>query len=196
MPSPDFPNWFQWVEAYFQRNLRRYRGEQGARFLQIGVFTGDATVWMLNEILIGEGAVLIDVDTWAGSCGEQAHAELSFAEVEACYDRRTDSYRKHGRLIKYRCTSREFFRCHCDGEQFDFVYIDGDHRAPVVLSDAIEAYRVLKKGGYLAFDDYCWTAIGGEVCEPRPAIDTFLSIYAKRVRVVDQGEQLWVKRVA
>lgn len=39
------------------------------------------------------------------------------------------------------------------GLRFDLVYIDGDHSVAAVLSDFVRSHDVLKRGGYLAFDD-------------------------------------------
>ena len=37
---------------------------------------------------------------------------------------------------------------------FDFIYIDGSHNGEDILSDAIEAFKILKKGGIIFFDDF------------------------------------------
>jgi predicted O-methyltransferase YrrM len=39
-------------------------------------------------------------------------------------------------------------------EYFEFIYIDGSHQAPDVISDAILSFHLLKSGGVIAFDDY------------------------------------------
>lgn len=39
---------------------------------------------------------------------------------------------------------------------FDLVYIDGSHLRLDVLSDASMAWRLLREGGVMVFDDYEW----------------------------------------
>lgn len=39
-------------------------------------------------------------------------------------------------------------------ERFDFIYVDGSHRSPDVIYDAILSFGLLKKGGIMIFDDY------------------------------------------
>jgi predicted O-methyltransferase YrrM len=45
-----------------------------------------------------------------------------------------------------------------EGKQgyFDFIYVDGSHQAPDVLSDAVLSFTLLKRNGVIAFDDYLW----------------------------------------
>ena len=74
---------------------------------------------------------------------------------------------------------------------FDIIYIDANHEPEYVLEDAVVAFRKLKIGGYLIFDDYGW---GGPDMTQR-GIDSFLKGYFKRVVVIGQpGSQLIVKK--
>lgn len=190
----EFPNWFAMgADRYFQRNLTQLAGTPGLRFLQIGVFTGDATLWLLDNILTGNGSTLDDVDTWQGS-DEPAHHALDFAQVERLYDQRTATARTAGRLVKHKTTSNDFFRT--QPGRYDFIYIDGDHTARAVLTDAVHAYPLLKPSGLLAFDDYEWQSGKGEHHNPRLAIDAFASIYRDQLETVDIGAQAWFRRAA
>jgi SAM-dependent methyltransferase len=65
-----------------------------------------------------------------------------------------------------------------EDEYFDIIYIDGNHEPEYVLEDAVLAFRKLKKGGYLIFDDYGW---GGPLLTQK-GIDGFLSGYHKRIK--------------
>lgn len=194
--SPLFPNWFaQYAEAEFATHLADLAGKPGLRFLQIGAYTGDATVWMLDQILTGNDCYLVDVDTWQGS-EEAAHVELDFAAVERYYDDRTLEYRTAGRLVKNRCTSAEFFGGSSSfGRKCDFIYVDGDHTAPSVLADAVNAFQLLKPGGIIAFDDYQWHSGLGPLHDPGVAIDAFTSIFAEHLTLLaPPGLQVWTRR--
>ena len=189
-----YPNWFtMYADGYFSRYLLDYAGKPDLRFLQIGAFTGDATCWLLDNVLTGPGSVLVDVDTWQGS-DEEIHRTFDWLDVERTYDERTADARVDGRLVKVKATSRRFFARQDDW--FDFVYIDGDHTAFSVLNDAVDAYRVLKVGGLLAFDDYLWESGKGRHNNPATAIEAIHTIYRGRLEVVDTGQQAWFRRVA
>jgi hypothetical protein len=152
-------------------------------------------VWLLDNILTGPGSVLDDVDTWEGS-DEAAHKRMDFADVEHVYDERTAAARWSCQLMKHKMTSRAFFDAYHPIPRFDFVYIDGDHTAYSVLNDAMSAYRVLKVGGLLAFDDYQWKSGKGNPHDPGLAIDAFGTVYADRLELLEVGAQVWFRRTA
>lgn len=192
-----YPNWFDhYAVRFFERHLSGFAGQQGLRYLQIGAFTGDASVWLLDNVLTGRNSLLVDVDTWEGSA-EPEHETLDWADVKAVYDERTLNARTGGRLETFHGTSRDYFADE-DQPPFDFVYIDGDHTAAAVLDDAIGAYWALRVGGLLAFDDYLWKPSdgGGVTKSPGPAIDAFGAVYADRLQVLETGLQVWFRKIA
>jgi hypothetical protein len=84
--SPEFPNWFAaTAQKNFAELLLRISDKPDLKFLQLGAFTGDASIWLLNNVLTQEGSHLTDVDTWLGS-DEKAHHEMDFNQVEQVYD--------------------------------------------------------------------------------------------------------------
>jgi predicted O-methyltransferase YrrM len=191
-----YPNWFElYADRYFAHHLAPYAGRADVRFLQIGAYTGDATVWLFEHVLTGAGSTLTDVDTWRGS-EEELHEPMDFAEVERIYDSRTAQMRAAGRLTKFKGTSKAFFDSHPD-ESFDFVYIDGDHTAFGVLNDAVRAYPLLRVGGLIGFDDYLWQSGKDRLSEPAPAIDAIADLYSDRLErledVVD-GREVWFRK--
>lgn len=64
-----------------------------------------------------------------------------------------------------------------DDNFFDIVYIDGNHEPDYVLEDAVLAFRKLKSGGWLIFDDYGWH--GPDLTQR--GIDAFRSAYHKKI---------------
>lgn len=77
-------------------------------------------------------------------------------------------------------------------EQFDIIYIDGNHEPEYVLEDAVLAFRKLKKKGYMIFDDYGW---GGPDLTKR-GIDGFINGYHKRIRVLgNRDTQVFIQRL-
>lgn len=183
-----YPNWFQATGAQdnFARHLEYYKGKP-VSFLQIGAFTGDASVWMLENILTHPGSMLVDVDTWRGS-DEQSHNAMDFDDVFLTYSTKTQKYKN---LAPMQMTSDEFFaKASLD---FDFIYIDGDHTAFSVMKDLINAFKVLKKDGIIACDDYHWSDGRGTFYEPRPAIDAFFNMTRDFVEVIEIGWQVWFR---
>ena len=188
-----FPKWFGDVEPIFARNLSPLAGQPKLEFLQIGVYTGDASVWLLEHVLTGRGCRLDDVDPWTGA-PDLEEMGLDWQAVQRRYAWQTRQYRRIVRDWVMR--SDEFFAQVPSIPRYDFAYVDGNHTARNVLRDAIGAWDRLKPGGLLAFDDYEWGEHRPPHDRPRPAIDAFLDIHATELLVLERGWQVWVRKNA
>lgn len=186
-----YPNWFaSYAVAYFDKHLARFKDQENLHFLQIGAFTGDASLWLVQNILTGKGSVLVDVDTWQGS-DEEAHRQMDFSDVEKTYDWKLKDY---PRVIKVKQTSLEYMTTSDETEVYDFIYIDGDHTAQGVWQDASLGWKALKPGGIMAFDDYLWGAELPLEKRPQPAIDLFLTLLKEQIELLDTGSQVWIRK--
>lgn len=54
---------------------------------------------------------------------------------------------------------------------FDFIYVDGSHKAEDVYEDAVSCFALCKVGGIIMFDDYQWEYYADSQDNPRAAID-------------------------
>ena len=190
----EYPNWFARTgQATFEAVLPAFAAAP-ATFLQIGAYTGDASLWMLEHALIHSDSRLVDVDTWGGS-DEVMHADFDWDDVERTYVAKIAPHAAKVRSVKM--TSDEFF---AQSRQtfpagFDFIYVDGDHEALPVLRDGVNAFANLKVGGILAFDDYTWNSGKGPFFDPGPAINAFYGMFAPYIEVLNSGLQFWVRKV-
>jgi predicted O-methyltransferase YrrM len=125
--------------------------------LQLGAYTGDASVWMLNNL--GE-IELTDVDTWEGS-DEVAHESIDFDEVYNIYCNKVERFNN---VSHFRTTTQEFLMNKRNRSySFDFIYVDADHTTVGVLLDGELSWPLLKSGGIMAFDDYTWGHESGDL---------------------------------
>lgn len=181
----DLPNWFDaYAKPNFEKFLTPLSGKDDLIILQLGAYTGDASLWLLDNI---KSLVLVDVDTWEGS-DEEVHHKLNFSEVERVYDKKV-----HGRTVKHKSTSVEYLiKSLFD---YDFVYVDADHTAASALLDGELAWRNLKSGGLLAFDDYQWGADLPSSKSPKLGIDLFLERHAGEYELLESGLQVWIRKL-
>jgi predicted O-methyltransferase YrrM len=112
--------------------------------------------------------------------------------VEEKFDKRIEPFKD--KVSKHKTTSQEFL-INNRSQSFDFIYIDGDHTANTVLSDAVLSWELLKVGGIMAFDDYEWTHPDGDTFAPRVAIDAFLNVFNPYIKIINRGWQIWIRRV-
>jgi predicted O-methyltransferase YrrM len=190
----EYPNWFELTaKDNFEFVLKDYAGKPDLRFLQLGAFTGDASVWLAENILTGSNCWLIDVDTWEGS-KENLHETMDFEDVFTVYKNKTAPY--NDRIISFRSTTTFHLQSVRRDPGYDFIYVDADHTAAGVLNDAVMAWQHLKSGGIMAFDDYTWFADSGlEVDTPKPAINFFYWANQKQIEPVLVNGQFWIKKI-
>lgn len=187
-----YPNWFNLAAVdYFNLVLpKRFAGKPLIDFLQIGAYTGDASEWMLDNILTDPTSWLTDVDTWSGS-EEEAHKQFDWNELEQFYDNRMSKY---SNLCKIKSHSDKFL-VSAEDSHYDFIYIDGDHTAHGVYLDAHLSWHTLKPYGIMAFDDYQWKHESGqEYLSPKPGIDKFLSEHSGEYQLLIMDEQVWISK--
>jgi predicted O-methyltransferase YrrM len=183
----NYPNWFSHQEHVFARHLSKWANKPNLEFLQIGTFTGDASVYLLDEILTNETSTLTDVDTWEGS-DEPAHKAMDFQDVFNTYKKKVSGYNN---VKQFHGTSDAFFAQ--NEKKFDFIYIDGDHTSKQVLIDAENALRVTNIGGIIAFDDYGWGMQFPIELRPKQAIDQFLYTNKDQLQLLEIDYQVWVR---
>ena len=83
-----------------------------------------------------------------------------------------------------------------DKLKFDFIYVDGDHTAGAVLTDACMAWPMLRKGGIMVFDDYHWKPDGyNEYQTPKRGVDAFSHVFGDQFKVVYDGYQIAVQKL-
>jgi hypothetical protein len=182
-----YPNWFESQQYNFENHLLHLAGKPDLKFLQIGVYTGDASIWLCENVLRNKTSFLYDVDTWAGS-DESEHSQIDFDKVFKYYETRTGVYQS---ILRFKMTSDEYFAGN-NILKFDFIYIDGDHTSHQVTKDADSAWKLLKPNGIMAFDDYLWGKDLQPELTPRPAIDRFLAKYTGEYELLSQDYQVWI----
>jgi hypothetical protein len=186
----DYPNWFaQTAQHNFEAFLTPLAG-QHLHCLQLGAYTGDASVWLCENILTHRDSKLQDVDTWEGS-DEVGHDDINFDEVfKIHFDRTKDlpvqRFRKT--TMDYLCTAQKYY-------SFDFIYVDADHTTVGVLLDAELSWPMLKSGGIMAFDDYKWGHASGDPrLAPQVGIDLFLHRHQGDYELLAKNTQVWIRK--
>lgn len=191
----EYPNWFKMTaEDNFRTYLSEYKDKPNLHFLQLGVFTGDATLWLCENILTGDGSMVVDVDTWQGS-DEQSHKEMDFNDVYETYKRKVGLYIQRIHSVKQ--SSLSFLITELNrhtGIRYDFIYIDADHTASSVLVDAELSWHLLKNGGVMAFDDYTWGRDLPPSKTPRPGILLFVDKHKEQLETLVINSQYWIRK--
>jgi predicted O-methyltransferase YrrM len=124
------------------------RKSETNKSLEIGFAYGFSTVWILDGLRSRRNSRHVAIDPFEitawGGVGLQQLKRLSVAPTFEWID----EYSIHAlsRLIK-------------NGEKFDFIFIDGNHRFDDVLVDFYLSDQLVSPGGLMAFDDLWMSSV-------------------------------------
>ena len=190
----EYPNWFaKSAIDNFATYLIQDTGLPNLRYLQLGAFTGDASVWLLENILTDPSSHLTDVDTWQGS-DEDEHKSMDFDDVYETYKKKLEPYYDRILALKSDTVTALIHDLNYVGNQYDFIYIDADHTTVGVLLDAELSWPLLKSGGIMAFDDLTWGADLPPSQSPKAGILLFAERHKDEFDLVVANTQYWVKK--
>jgi predicted O-methyltransferase YrrM len=181
--KPTFSNnWFTNNEKVWRRVLAPLAGQQGLRYLEVGVFEGQSLLWAFHNFLTHPSSHAVAIDLFGIPALEARFREnLKRAHVE----RRTEV------LVGY---SNDKLRG-LPSNSFDVIYIDGSHAAHDTLRDGVLAWDLLKVGGILIFDDYILDLHMPLELRPQVAIKAILSAFHNQIRILDLGFQAVLQKV-
>ncbi len=182
------------------------------RILEIGSYEGASTCYLIEKLATSKEIELHCIDTWEGG-EEHKSADVNMSDVETRFHHNTkiamNKAKKNVQLVPHKEFSDvALSKLITKGKEgyFDFIYIDGSHQAPDVLFDALLSFKLLKKNGVIAFDDYLWQEqlpqeklpYGTDPIRcPKIAIDAFTNIYCRKLRIISIPlHQLYVQKIS
>ena len=188
----------EFSQDWFSHNIPNFQYLKGlipdcSNILEVGCFEGRATCWMLENMLPHDGRMTC-IDTFEGSA---EHENLTLTLLFERWKQNVDWVRQQSQIVtayKGRSSLAMAQLIHED-QLFDFIYIDGSHQAPDVITDACMAWQLLKTGGIILFDDYAWLDMPGILQRPKIAIDAFTTLFSDKLQVVLIGYQLGIQKI-
>lgn len=168
----------------------RWSPQEQSTIVEIGCFEGRATVWMLQNLVQHPASTIYCVDPFAATGAKEkevaAKLQLDWDKIFRRFQSNVGVTGKAGqvKLLKQPSSAALPSLLNVVAGQVDFVYVDGSHRAPDVLSDLVFSYHLLKEGGILICDDYSWTLEARRtdidvLSNPKIAVDAFATIFRR-----------------
>ena len=174
-------DWFSDNIPQWNRFLEPFRGRSDLNYLEVGVFEGRATVWMVENILSDPSSRITALDVFPQNLQERFEANVAAAGFQ-------------GKLTTIVGPSQETL-AQLEPNAYDIIYIDGSHQADDVLEDVVLSWPLLRQRGILIFDDYQWKPELPPELRPRPAIDAFVTVFRREIEIVDRGYQLMIRKL-
>jgi predicted O-methyltransferase YrrM len=194
-------DWFSPHAPTWRELLKRFSPK---RVLEIGSYEGRSACFLIEECPSLEQ--LTCIDPWEGTVAF-ANYRQQMSDVEQRFDSNVMvAQTRSEKLVSLRKIKSKSVDALTDllahGEAFDFIYVDGGHEAPDVLTDAILTFHLLRVGGLLIFDDYTWRDIvsgGTDILNvPKTAIDAFVNCFYRKLAIIQYTSlyQLYLEKTS
>ena len=206
---------YQYTNNWFEQNARAVWDSlieqlKPKKILEVGSFEGAAVCYLIDKLGGAAELEIHCIDHWEGGLEHQAGGFVAsdMGAVEQRFDANItmaiNAAPSRVVVTKHKQSSDlALAKLLTEGwkSQFDFIYIDGSHQAPDVLCDAVLAFRLLRAGGVMAFDDYLWAENLPEGKDPlrcpKPAIDAFTNLYCRKLNVLAAPlQQLYIQKIS
>jgi hypothetical protein len=159
------------------------------RYAEVGAFYGANIISVALTYGAHPDSQLLAIDPWTDYDGYPEYK----GQQTSIYDAFCENIAPYAPKITARRGYSHEVLPTLENDAYDIIYIDGNHEPEYVLEDAVLAFRKVKVGGMLIFDDYGW---GGPDLTKR-GIDGFLSGYHKRLTILGMREsQVFVQRTS
>ena len=145
-------------------------------YLEVGCYEGLSSFYVLSEY---KSVNAFFLDIWDMPNPNSKTLSHNFGLIEKAFDQNLSGFdfkkMKNDSVISMRKLLKE-------NVHFDFIYIDGSHNGEDILSDAIEAFKILKVNGLMFFDDFLQHD-DNRILQSYVGIDKFLSLYSDYLKI-------------
>ena len=145
-------------------------------YLEVGCFEGLSSFFVLSEYKAVDATLL---DIWDMPNANSKTLSHNFNSIENTFDDNLSQFNftkiKDDSVVAMRTLFKQ-------NKSFDFIYIDGSHNGEDILSDAIEAFKILKKEGLIFFDDFLQHD-KNRALQSYEGIEKFLTLYSSYLKI-------------
>ncbi|CAM8659870.1 Methyltransferase domain containing protein [Oxalobacteraceae bacterium] len=196
---------FVFSNGWFLGNILRWDRfipiENPRRILEIGSHEGQFASYLIDKLADNNSLEIHCMDKWNFNSGSPIEGDQR-PNVEARFDYNL----KHGaknkaniKVFKHKGLSDSLLsKMIASGmvNYFDFIYVNSADETPAILDTAIMAFKLLKIGGVLGFDEYGLKSISeievSHFDKARADIDIFTNLYKNKIKLICNGdEELW-----
>lgn len=181
---------------YFNNNFKQNR--EHVKVLEVGTYTG---ISLINIVKLIPKSLGYGIDKWSNYVEGDVNNKVDILDnmdelaIEASFYKNIETSGLKERIQGIKGDSYEvLFKMVKEGEMFDFIYIDGSHKAFDCYSDLILSWKLLVEGGILAIDDYLYNTDGLLIDSPFEGVNHFLNKFQKEIKVLHNGYRVFLQK--
>lgn len=190
-------NWFETLaKNNFETVILPLFKDKPIHYLEIGCFEGASLYYMFENVLTHKDSRATVIDPFNDF--NWSHNQLQ------TFKNNLYNYLDRINIIQG-YSQNELTKL--EKETYDVIYIDGDHTSHAVFTDALLSFPLLKKGGYIVFDDYVWihnseTHDIVDTSDPRlqhpnnpfTGINNFVNLHKTDIEIITSNWQLIIRK--
>jgi len=157
-------------------------------YLEIGCYEGLSALYVMDRYK-NVNATLVDL--WDLPNRNSLPLTNNFEKVEENFNFNLKDYDFHKVKQDSVIAMRDLYKKKIF---FDFIYIDGSHNGEDILSDAIEAFKLLKINGYIFFDDFLQHDKDRKI-QSYDGIESFLLLFRNYIEIKYFQNNLVIKKI-
>ena len=163
------------------------------RILEIGSWEGRSATFLLTSPLCANGGSIVCIDhfdLFASQAGKERHEKiLHNLSLTGRPFRVVEKFSVPGLMTLL----EEAIKGETPG--FDWLYIDGSHRADDTFLDAELAWRLANEGAIFIFDDYLWGVQSQDSpYHPKPGVDAFMKLHENEFEIISSSYQMALRK--
>lgn len=171
------------------------------KVLEIGTFEGRYALWFADN----HDIKIHTIDPFKADIYKLSQS--LFDEVEENWLSNLSNCKNKDKIVFYKdYSSNVLLKLINENKKFDFIYIDGYHKASIVMEDLVLSFKLLNQNGIILIDDAVdWQArdyntneiINDITLTPKLAVDSFIEIYKNEIIVLDipRKNQVAIKKL-
>lgn len=184
-------DWFSSNIPVWEKHIKPLFEGKPVNWLELGSHEGRSALWVLDNILTHKHATITCVDLWGGELWSRFRNNI---DMHTWGVSKVAAHRKD--VVQFLCEAVSSPQ----PQVFDAVYVDADHQAKSALTEAALAWRLLRKGGVLVWDDYLWKHPESDPDRhrklgPKEGIDAFLKCWQYELKVLHMGYQVLIQKL-
>lgn len=200
----DYKNMYNWLhdlplnQNSFTRfnNIINYFNQNNKilnpKVLEIGTFVGTSIIGIVERIPNSIGTA---IDPWKNyqETSTTLFNNMEQQEIEKTFYSNIQKSKLPIKGIKGDSTKilLEFVQ---NNLEYNFIYVDGSHLLLDCYTDLILSWKILRKNGILAIDDYPYQK---EKCleSPYEAVNHFLNKFKDEYKILDSGYRVFLEKI-